>query len=173
MIVRLRFKTKYFWIFPCLASFVLAGCKNSLPGSDVKIQENLDSDILITEKDEKYEAHIARVPEGITSLSFKSPENLAGTIFEYKNGKYTVSKGDLSAEYNLDPLEKNSFIPQIESIFEALNNKNDLKADLVEGENLIFKIDFKNLGAKIKTNKEGKILEIEIPSRDERIEFSS
>ncbi len=171
MIHSLHFKTKYFLVFPCLASLFLFGCGKGWPCGDVKIEENLDSDAVITEKNEKYEAHITHVPEGITSVSFKSPENLSDTTFEHKNGKYTVSRGGLLAEYNLDPLEKTSLISELSAIFEALNNSDNLKADSAEGEDLIFKINFENSGANIRTNKDGKILAIEMPSRNKKIDF--
>ncbi len=167
----MHFKSKKFLILPCLISATLFGCGKGNPGENIKINQNLDNDAVITEKNEKYEAHITRVPEGITSVSFKSPESLAGTNFEYKNGKYTVSRGKLLAEYNIEPLEKDSLISELNNIFDSLNDLDNINKNFADGENLIFEINFENSGANIKTNKEGKILEIEIPARDKKIEF--
>lgn len=170
MINNLYIWKRYFWILPCLAAFIFSGCEKGL-SNELNVEKNLENDVVITENDKKYEAHITYVPQGLTTLSFKSPENLANMTFEYKDGKYVVSNKELSGEYNINPLEKNSIFSRIMGVINALGSINELKIDSKDGENLVFKVDFENLKYKVLTDKEGKILSIENPESNFQVEF--
>lgn len=153
-----------------MAALIFSGCQKGI-ANEPNIERNLENDVVITEGDKKYEAHLTHLPEGITSVSFKSPKNLADMTFEYKNGKYIVSNKELSAEYNLNPTEKNSVFYKFVEIFNSLGNAENLKIDSKNDEILIFKINTENSEYKISTNKEGRILGAENLSGDFKVEF--
>lgn len=142
-----------------------------MASGELNIEKKLESDAIITEKDKKYEAHIVHIPEGITSISFKSPENLVGTTFEHKDGKYIVSNRELSGEYNINPLEKNSAFCKIMGVLNTLSNIDNLKIDSKDDEKMIFKVNFENSEYKVLTSKEGKILSIENEAENFKSEF--
>lgn len=170
MIDRLRFKKEHFLILSCALALIFSGCSKG--NSNVpNIERNLENDIMITENNQKYEAHITYIPEGIASLTFKSPENLANTVFEYKNGKYIVSNKELSGEYNLNPFEKNSSFSKIMDILGAIGNMEDLKIESKDDDILSFKVNFENSEYIITSTEEGKILSIENAQSNFKVEF--
>ncbi len=166
----MRFKIKYLAILPCLGFLIFSGCQKTM-SNELSIEKNLENEVVITENDKRYDAHVTYMPEGVASISFKSPESLVGMTFEYKNGKYIVSNKELSGEYNLNPLEKNSAFSKIMGIFNSLSNDENLKFDSKDDEKFVFKVNFEDSEYKITTNKEGKVLLIENPSENFKVEF--
>ncbi len=135
------------------------------------IEKNLEHDAVITENDKRYDVHITYMPEGVKSVSFASPESLAGMTFEYQNGKYVVSNKELSGEYNINPFEKNSAFSKIMGVLGVLENMDNLTVDSQDNEKFTFKLNFEDLEYRVIINKEGKILSIESPSTNFKIEF--
>lgn len=166
----MRFVKKYFWILPCTFFLIFSGCGQEMK-KEVNLEKNLDNEIVITKNDSRYEAHITGMPEGIASISFKSPENLENVTFEYKDGRYVVSNKELSGEYNLNPLEKDSIFSEIMDFLNAFGNGDNLKVDSRVGENTILKVNFEDKEYKVTTNKEGKITLIENPAENLKVEF--
>lgn len=164
------FTKKHFWILPCAAALIFSGCSKNA-SDKLNIEKNVENDVIITENGQKYEAHVTNIPEGITSIAFKTPENLAGVTFEYKNGKYIISSKELSGEYNLNPLEKNAIFSKIMDVFGAIGASENIKVDSEDDNALVFKIKTENSEYKILADKDGKILLIENPEENFKVEF--
>ena len=115
---------KYFFMFVCCLIVVLmAGCGENILNKNQEIVTNFESEVKITADDQtKYFGTLVHTPEGVTTLTFNSPENLKGLSYSIAGGKYELSKNSLVAEYNKMPFSKNSYVFYLLSFLDFISN---------------------------------------------------
>ena len=143
---------KYFFMFVCCLIVVLmAGCGKNILNKNQEIVTNFESAVKITADDQtNYFGTLVHTPEGVTTLTFNSPENLKGLSYSVAGGKYELSKNSLVAEYNKMPFSKNSYVFYLLSFLDFISNaenqskimKNKEKYEVVcENEKFSFTLD--------------------------------
>ncbi len=156
----------------CFLTVSLGGCKKDFINDSLKINPNIESKFSIEEGGHKYSGEIIHLPEGVTNISFNYPENLDGFSLEFKNGKYVISQKKLSGEYSLNPLEEKSIINFMVKALDSLKSGEKLQSINKQDEKLVFKKNIDGTDFEVIADSNGKILKINIPSKEAEINFA-
>lgn len=106
-----------------LSSFIFVGCqKASIDSTIPQATSKIENSVKISFQDNEYECNVLHTPEGLTTLTFNSPESLKDFTISRNCGKYEVTQGGLQGEYMKEPLPKDSPIKYFIDILDVLDD---------------------------------------------------
>ena len=162
---------KYFLMFVSfLMVTLMAGCEKNILGKNQEIVTNFESEVKINVDDQtEYTGTLVHTPEGITTLTFNSPNSLKGLTYSIAGGKYELSKNSLVAEYGMIPFPKNSYMFYLLSFLDSVSNQENQSKITKNKEN--FKIVCENEKFDFTLDENGRIKSVCVPSKNLKVEF--
>lgn len=154
------------------APFFLAGCQNAVDSQIPKIDSNIESNVKIYSQETEYSFKVFHSPEGLTTVSFISPQNLKDFTISRNGGKFEVTQGGLQAEYMKDPLPQNAAVKYFMDVLDALSSEErnfNLKKQ-EEGEKT-YKGTIENSECEVVLNNKGNIIRISAQNPAMEAEF--
>lgn len=137
---------------------MLCSCSESVKIPNVVT--NIDSNAVVEYGGTKYECHIIRLTDGVSSISINSPENLSGLTFRRADGKFSISYGELLCKTDSVFLPENSFPTIIMNILSVANNQTNLIYQSTEDGVVTFTGNSDTGEFQITTDTDGNIAEI-------------
>ena len=118
--------------------FFLAGC-SGISGSNSEFSLNeFNARVAVNDNGKNYECEIKHSPQGVEHVKFLKPEALNGLSIMCEDSEYKISKKDLCAKYNSNPLDLNSAIFKIFSILKSMNNPENFKLISKSNDKMIY-----------------------------------
>ena len=163
---------KYFFMFiGFLMVASMAGCKKNIFNKNQEIITNFESKVKISlDGQGNYAGTLVHTPEGVTALTFNSPESLKGLSYSVAGGKYELSKNSLVAEYNMMPFQKNSYVFYILSFLDCISNAENQSKITKNKEG--FEIVCENEKFDFTLDENGRIKNICMSSKNLNVEFT-
>lgn len=155
-------------VMPCF----MTGCQGSPDSQIPKLDGVIEKEVKISSPDEQYECKISHTPEGLTTLTFTSPQSLKDFTISRGCGKFGVTQSGLEAEYMKDPLPKDSAVKHFMDILDVLSSDERVFSlkNVEEGEK-IFKGIFENKECEVVLSEKNEIIRICMHSPDIEVEF--
>lgn len=163
---------KYFFMFiGFLMAVLMAGCEKNIFNKNQEIVTNFESEVKISlDGQDDYIGTLVHTPEGITTLTFNSPESLKGLSYSVTGGKYELSKNSLVAEYNMMPFQKNSYIFYLLSFLDYVSNEENQSKITKNKEGFGMVCENEKFDFTLDGN--GRIKNICMPSKNLNVEFT-
>ena len=148
----------------------MAGCGKNILNKNPEIVTNFESEVKISSDDGvNYSGTLVHTPEGVTTLTFNSPDSLKGLSYSVAGGKYELSKDSLIAEYNKMPFPKNSCMFYLLSFLDSVSNAENQSKITKNKEN--YKIVCENEEFDFTLDESGRIKNIYMPSKNLVVEL--
>ena len=155
-----------------LSSLIISGCNNAVDKS-FPIQNNvIERDVKISLACQQYEGKVYHSPEGLTSITFSSPQNLKDFTISRNSGKFEITQNGLEGQYTKQPLPQNSELRYFMDILDTISgdkSKLTLKKE-EEGEKLYSGV-INNNEFSIILGKNNDIIRISMNNPEMEVEF--
>lgn len=169
---KLSFKFSVCIVVLAVFTLCVTGCTSPSITSLPAVIKNFNCDISVTSGEREYACTLNR-ENNVSMLTVKEPEELDGLILEYTQGVYSVSfKGlKMSLDDSKTQLTR-YFADGLMKVMDKTFSLEDISATedngvwLYEGETAYG-------GFEVKFDREGKLLEVDIPSIDTKIAFEN
>ena len=147
-----------------LFSLVFAGCEKTVIDSTIpQMTSKIENNAKISFQDNEYECNVLHTPEGLTTLTFSSPESLKDFTISRNCGKYEVTQGGLQGEYMKEPLPKDSPIKYFIDVLDALDdNERPFKLKSEEEGEKIYSGNLNDKECIVILGRKGEIIRIEM-----------
>lgn len=156
-----------------LSSLIFAGCEKTVVDSTIpQITSKIENNVKVSFRDNEYECNVFHTPEGLTTLTFSSPESLKDFTISRNCGKYEVTQGGLQGEYMKDPLPEDSPIKYFIDVLDVLNdNERPFKLKNEEESEKIYSGDLSGRECDVVLNRKGEIVRIGMQEPKFEVEF--
>ncbi len=172
------FLKRFFTFLLCgVTSVFAAGCGNKPGDLPKELVTTFESQAEIktkgtpNEKEKKYKCKVFHSAENINNITFLEPKSFSGLTFIWENGKYEIAMDGLSGEFTMETLPDSAFLLFIVDALNSANNKENLKYDSKDGENVIYKAVSDSGDYKIHVASNGNIVRLVMEDRGIEVEF--
>lgn len=164
---------KFFAAFCVLSMpFLLASCQSRADSQAPKIDSNIESNVKISSNDAEYSVKVFHSPEGLTRVSFISPQNLKDFAISRNDGKFEVTQGGLQAQYMKEPLPQNAAVRCFMDILDALSSEErNFNLKKQEEDEKTYKGTVENNECEVVFNNKGNIIRISAQNPKMEAEF--